>query len=110
MEIEQAARIVSEWCKGKRFIRRAYFFGSRVKGTQRPGSDLDIAIALMPSLDESGGLSTWMTQSDKWREELSALLPYKVQIEWGGAEQTKVIAGALAEASLLIYQKGTSNE
>jgi len=104
LEIEQAAQIVAEWCKEKCLIRRAHFFGSRVKGTQRCDSDLDIAIELMPNLDESEGLCTWMGQSDKWRDELSTLLPYKVQLEWNGAGQTQRIAGALAEASLLVYK------
>ena len=59
----------------------------------------------MPNLDESGGLATWMHVSDEWQQELSVLLPYKVQVEWDDGSNTKIIEKGLSEASKLVYER-----
>lgn len=105
MQITQASSIVSEWAKEKAQIKKVLFFGSRVKGTELPDTDIDVAIQLNPNIDESGGLATWMNCCDEWRSELSELLPYKVQMEWDNGRGTRVIEKGLSEASLLVYEK-----
>ena len=105
MDIENAAKLVSEWAAEKPEIRAVRFFGSRVKGTHRTRSDIDIAITLMPNLDGSGGLATWMGESDKWERELFIILPHKVQLEWDAGSRTKIIEKGLREASIQVYER-----
>ncbi|MCK4742899.1 MAG: nucleotidyltransferase domain-containing protein [Sulfuriflexus sp.] len=105
MDIKKAAQLVSKWAKEKREIKSVHFFGSRVKGTHTGGSDLDIAIKLMPDLEESGGLSTWMRYSDQWAAELNSLVPYVVQAEWDDGENTNIINKGLSEARMFVYEK-----
>lgn len=38
------ARVVTAWACGEPLIRRVYLFGSRARGDQRAGSDIDLAI------------------------------------------------------------------
>lgn len=105
MNINQAAKLASEWAVNKPEIKSVHFFGSRVKGTNREDSDLDVAIELMPGLDECGGLSAWMRSSDKWSKELNELIPYEVQAEWNDGENTDLIKKGLSEACMLVHAK-----
>ncbi|HEC58175.1 hypothetical protein LCGC14_0484130 [marine sediment metagenome] len=105
MDINQAAHLVSEWARKKPEIKNVQFFGSRVKGANREDSDLDVAIELIQGLDECGGLSAWMRNSDKWSKELNELIPYEVQAEWNDGENTDLINKGLLEACLLVYEE-----
>ena len=86
-----------------------FVFGSRARGDHRPDSDIDIAVELDPTefrgADESGGLATWMFETGGWTDELQNLLPFKVQIERYHADQTPTVAGGVARASILVYEK-----
>ena len=44
MDIENMAAAVAKWASTQPLIRKAYLFGSRVRGTSNPDSDLDIAV------------------------------------------------------------------
>ena len=46
-----------------------------------------------------------MHVSDEWQQELSVLLPYKVQVEWDDGSNTKIIEKGLSEASKLVYER-----
>lgn len=101
--------MVSTWARGKPLVKRVYLFGSRVRGDNRPESDIDIAVELDPSAfrgaDESGGLATWMFEAQAWREELKQLIPMKIQLERYHPGQTPTIEKGLARSSQLIYEK-----
>ena len=102
--LSKMAALVKEWAINKPLIQKIEFFGSRVKGTERPDSDLDIAIELVPNCDESNGLATWLHCKDIWEKELQEILPVKVQIEWNGGENTEIIAKGLREERYLVYE------
>ncbi len=110
MDLKDIARIVSTWAKGKPLINRVYLFGSRVRGDHDPQSDIDIAVELDPNefqgSDETGGLATWMFETNGWKGELQKLLPVRVQLERYQQEQTHTVRRGLAESSVLIYEKG----
>lgn len=105
MTIEEAAKFVAVWASEKPQISKVHFYGSRVKKTHREDSDLDIAVALIANLDESGGLATWMHYSDQWSQELNKAIPYEVQLEWDAGNKTPIIKKGLAEGSQLVYEK-----
>ncbi len=97
------------WAVGKPLVRRVWLFGSRVRQDYRPDSDLDIAveldIAAADGSDESGGVATWMFESEGWKEQLQALSQYEVQLEHFLEGQTPTIKSALERSSRLVYKK-----
>lgn len=105
MELDEVARLVSDWASSKSQILKVQFFGSRVKQTHRPDSDLDVAITLFPDLDESGGVATWFRYCKVWAEELNSIVPLEVQIELEAGKETPTISKGLDEASVLVYQR-----
>jgi uncharacterized protein len=105
MELEEVARVVSRWARTKPIVRRAYLFGSRVRGEHRVDSDIDIAVELEPNLDESGGLATWMFEKEKWKEELQGLIPLEIQLERYHPEQTPTVGKGIGRSSQIVYEK-----
>lgn len=54
-------------------VRVAYLFGSRAKGTARPGSDLDVGVLYDRALDASGREEARRDVLDALAEDLGAL-------------------------------------
>jgi len=105
MDTKKVAKLIFQWALKKPQIAKVQFFGSRVKGTHHKDSDLDIAITLINNLGESGGLSTWIFNSEEWAAELGVIIPCKVDLQWDGKEETPTIGVALNEASCVVYEK-----
>lgn len=109
MELSQAGEVLQKWAISKPLVARVWLFGSRVSGTQRPDSDLDIAIELDMSarrgMDETGGMVTWMFETSEWESELSALLPFKIHLQQLRGTDTPVIHSAISSLSHLVYVK-----
>lgn len=109
MEIPQIGDVVSNWARGKPLIKRVYLFGSRVRGDHKPTSDLDIAVELDRSAftgsDETGGLATWMFESEAWRNELKVLIPLEIQLVRYHPAQTPTVNRGIGRSSQLIYEK-----
>ncbi len=111
MELSKIAKLVSAWARAKPLVKRAYLFGSRVRGDHRLESDIDIAVELDPDVfkgvDESGGLATWMFEAKAWREELQRLIPLKIQLERYHPDQTPTVGKGIEKSSQLVYEKMT---
>jgi predicted nucleotidyltransferase len=99
------ASIVAEWAGRERLVQRVWFFGSRVRGQHQPSSDLDVAVELdmAVALDECGGLTHWMHESERWERELASLLPYAVDLEWH--EPHSRVETFVRASSLPVYTK-----
>jgi uncharacterized protein len=99
MDIDAIKIAIVAWASQKPLVMRVFIFGSRARGDHRPDSDLDVAVELDPrefqGVDDSGGVATWMFESEGWKEELQALVPHKVQLELSLGEQTPTIARGL---------------
>lgn len=97
------------WARRKHFVKRLYIFGSRARGNHRPNSDLDIAIELdteaLRSVDESGGLTVWMDENRKRKQELESVLHYTIQLELYEGQNTPTIQKGVLESSVMVYEK-----
>ena len=93
------------WAEGKPTVRRAWIYGSRLRGTQRHDSDLDLALEIDPLDTTNETLAEWMTESDEWRNELKELAQLDVQLEWYGGEATPKVLGFLSCCSMLVYER-----
>ena len=101
MNVETMASTVRKWAEGKPQIFRIHFFGSRIKGTNRPESDLDIALAIKPHIN---GSLLWFEFHEIWLNELNAIIPFDVQLELDEGDKSPTIQSGLNEASHLVYE------
>ena len=66
------------WAVGQPSIAELYAYGSRVAGTERDDSDLDIAVTL--DLPNHQLHANWFQHYVAWERELSHLMGYTVQL------------------------------
>jgi predicted nucleotidyltransferase len=95
--------ILVEWARKNPLIKRIYLYGSRTTDTHKGNSDLDVAVEIYRSNNDSNVLATWLHNKDGWTNELQSLLPYKLHLEWFGGEETPTIEKALRGGGRLIY-------
>jgi predicted nucleotidyltransferase len=60
--LERLAKIIAEWAETLP-IKRAYIFGSQVRGDNAPGSDLDVAIEFNPTPSDEE-MRNWEHQNE----------------------------------------------
>ena len=96
---------LAAWAEAKPQIRRAWAYGSRLRGTQRNDSDLDLALEIEPhnTADETWG--EWVAKSETWRTELADLSQLNVQLEWYGGEETPRILRFVSCCSMLAFER-----
>lgn len=105
MEIDQIGKIVAGWAAIQPVIKKIWLFGSRVRGTGREKSDIDIAIEIEKFEGDSDTWTTFVFERDELKESLQLLLPLAVDLQWyGGPQETPRIHSALQESSILVYE------
>lgn len=78
LEPEQIA-IIKAWAKTKKRVRAVRLFGSRAKGTNRPDSDIDLAVTV--SEDRHYTRATiWYFDKEPWSDALSKLVGIRVDV------------------------------
>lgn len=102
MTLSDAARLVSHWAVNKTLIQEVRFFGSRVRCDNEEDSDLDIAIRLHIE-DPDSALAYWMFKSEKWKKELSEILPWAIDIQWYHFVATPVIRAGIDAKSIRVF-------
>jgi hypothetical protein len=93
------------WVASKSLIQRAWVYGSRLRGTQSPDSDLDLALEVLARIDEDP-FTVWCSESDDWRAELRSLSPYQIQLEWYGGKETEHASRFISCCSMLVFDRG----
>ncbi len=93
------------WAKREPLVSTVYIYGSYAKGTARPTrdpkpSDLDVAVTLVPTREETD--IVWMDNRAQWVAELEAKIDCKVHLELDHNAPT--IRAGVEEASILIYE------
>jgi len=97
-DLRQDAETLRAWAERTPEVNRVWLFGSRIRGTQDPKSDLDVAV------EHSGGGDSGSRQ-EAWRLELRTLMRLPLDLWTYDPRLDTRLHEALADASLLVYQR-----
>ena len=103
MDLEQIKTSIATWAATEPLVTRAYIFGSRLKGTHRVDSDLDVAIEMKRSPGDETVRATWICEANRMKESIKSFVPYVVDLQHYNGEETPHIHTYLNEASTVIY-------
>ena len=96
---------VARWAASEPLVKKAYLYGSWVKGTQTPLSDLDVAVELWRGSGDPEPLATWILEARRLRESLSTCVCIAVHLEWyGGQKQTPTVHAGLEGGRRIVYE------
>lgn len=110
-DISTLSEIVAGWAKGHPLIEKAWLFGSRVRGEERPDSDLDVAVVINELPTDSSPETTWHYEREEIAASLQAVLPVPLQLEWyGGPDKSPAIHAGITRSSLLVYDASGQND
>jgi uncharacterized protein len=102
------AESIAQWAVENPEVRRVWVFGSRLKGTHRRDSHIDIAVELEPVADSEETLARWIVHSDLWKSQLQSRIAAKIDLEWFDPDgSTRTIEAGLNEAKVLIYERAS---
>ncbi|MDO3515185.1 nucleotidyltransferase domain-containing protein [Ralstonia pseudosolanacearum] len=105
MGINEIRNIVTAWAETQPLVLKVWLFGSRVRRTERPDSDIDIAVEVETRTGDSSAWTTFIFEADGLTASIQSLLPMKVQLEWyGGPVETPTIHAGLQASSMLVYE------
>ncbi|WP_092411122.1 nucleotidyltransferase family protein [Dokdonella immobilis] len=108
--IEELGKIVHDWAATQPRVSAAYLFGSRVRGTSRENSDLDVAVEILSPKGLPGNFCDWAGLADGQRDSLGALLPVSLDLtQYENPKDTPVVHKGLCSGSLLVYSMGPNN-
>ncbi len=96
---------IHDWAESQSLVKRVTAFGSRVAGTERSDSDLDLAFEIYKQEDEDK-FTTWICEKSKLLNSLQELIEIDLQIELLDEEvSTPNISKAVKKNSLVIYER-----
>ncbi|MCF5098994.1 MULTISPECIES: nucleotidyltransferase domain-containing protein [Pseudomonas] len=102
MEIDDMAAAIASWASTQPLIRKVYLFGSRVRGTHMPSSDLDVAVEVCTLQGDSGAFTTWTGEAHRLKALIVGVVPVNIDLEWyGGEADTPRIHAGLQESSIV---------
>jgi predicted nucleotidyltransferase len=104
LKLDAFSRIVSEWASTIPEVREAFIFGSRVKGTCRDDSDLDVAIKLV---GEDEGFLLWMHEAENLRPMLSARISVPLDLQMMHSADS-VVMPAVVEHGVRVFERSDS--
>ncbi len=96
---------IAEWADSEPLVRKAYLYGSWVKGTVKESSDIDVAIQLNPHAGDTYAGAGQQWDMDELRSRLQPLLPYPLQLDYYDPVVTEKVHKGVTEASILIYDQ-----
>jgi uncharacterized protein len=95
------------WAESLPIIKRVWLFESRVRGTEGPNSDLDIAVEHDSLRGDSDAFTTAICELGSWRTELQPRVSLTIDLQSYIPGITPTIEAGLNDSSQLIYQKRT---
>jgi uncharacterized protein len=101
--LEALCSTLAERATQQPLLRRLWVYGSRVKGTHRPDSDLDIAFEIERLPDTSAVDEFRELTLPRWRSELGRLTGLPIHLEPSVRDVTNV-TGYLSDSGILIYE------
>jgi len=99
---------VAKWASTQPLIRKAYLFGSRVRGTHKPNSDLDVAVEIFTLPGDENPLTTWICEAQRLKASTAGVVPVIIDLNWyGGAVETPCVHVGLETSSIVVYDADT---
>ncbi|MBV7515855.1 nucleotidyltransferase domain-containing protein [Pseudomonas sp. PDM25] len=112
MKFDDMAAAIAKWAGTQPLVRKAYLFGSRVRGTHRPDCDFDVAVEIFTLPGDSSPFTTWTGEAQRLKSSIAGVVPVAIDLDWFGDEgETPRIHAALEQSSLVVYdvENTTSN-
>jgi predicted nucleotidyltransferase len=104
-ELALIATTVAHWAAAQPLVRRAWLFGSRVRGTSRVDSDIDVAVEIRKLPGDSSCWTTFVFEGEQLADSLQASLSITLDLQWyGGVTETPTIHAGLQESAILVYE------
>lgn len=104
MGFDDMAAAVAKWAGTQPLVHKAYLFGSRVRGTHRPDSDLDVAVEVFALPGDSSPFTTWTGEAQRLKASIASVVPVVIDLDWYGDEvETPRIHAALEQSSVMVY-------
>ena len=101
---------IIKWAEQIPEIKAVYLFGSRVKGSSRDDSDLDIAV-IMANGDQGQREADWICEAAAWRQQLQELMPVKVDLQVGDDDLApKYVAPAIRDHGVKVFPRNNSKD
>lgn len=113
MSIEDMRDAVAKWASTQPLIRKAYLFGSRVRGTHKPNSDLDVAVEIYTLQGDENPLTTWTCEAQRLKASTAGVVPVIIDLNWyGGPIETPCVHAGLQDGSIVAFDadKTCSNQ
>lgn len=102
--LKEVLKRIADWAAGEKWIAAVYIFGSRAKGTNRPDSDLDLAVELTV-IEESEVDGIYIDEARKWREALKPLSPWPVDLDLYHPKSAPNVHTYVAEGGRQIWRR-----
>lgn len=93
---------IRAWALGEPLIEAAYVFGSRVKGTNRDDSDLDVAV-FVAGADDGERLGNAIFEKPRWIATLQPQLPVTLHLQCA-MDDDVVVMPAVRDHGRLVYK------
>lgn len=103
MNICEISEALQNWAQNEPIVIKVYIFGSRLKGTHRPDSDLDIAVELRKLPGDEDVNATWIGEAKRLKHSIAKFVPYNVDLQGYNGKETPHIDAYLKDRSLLVY-------
>jgi predicted nucleotidyltransferase len=100
MDHENLKEIIFNWASTLPVKVRVYLFGSRLKGTAKSDSDLDIAIEFLESDDDL----MWFDYHDKWQGYLTDKTGLSVDLQLYEGDRSPHLKKYLNDSSIILYE------
>ena len=70
------------WAKKHRDIKQVYLYGSRARGDNKPGSDIDLAIMMNMRAGDENAFATWIFWQEDFKENPDLHLSSEIHLQW----------------------------
>jgi predicted nucleotidyltransferase len=95
---------IRAWAAAHPVVRRVWVFGRRARGTERPDSDIDVAVEHDAMPGDSDAFTTAICEAEAWRRELAPHLSAPLDLESYIPGITTTVQAGLNESSVLVYE------